>query len=172
MTTPAQLQSLEEAIWSLKLLQTPAVLLWLIKMPLAANWGVTIGHTPKQIREGTKLVFLGNLLGPHHRWNKAQWKKEKWKRCGKYSMWTKRVVLMHEVIYVHFFHKYKHLSPISSSISSMSKTFPFRFTPIWHQLSSGHISSRPTRTIIRPQLAIRLHLMQMDRLENQHVNGH
>ncbi len=29
----------------------------------------------------------------------------------------------------------------------------------------GHISSRPTRTIIKPQLAISLYLMQMDRLE-------
>lgn len=37
MTTAARLQSLEEATWSLKPLQTPAVPLRLIKIPSATN---------------------------------------------------------------------------------------------------------------------------------------
>lgn len=54
--------------------------------------------------------------------------------------------------------------------------FKCRFTPAWHPLSDtgdqmkGHISSLLTHTIIRLQLAIMLHLMQIDGLLNQHMN--
>lgn len=68
----------------------------------------------------------------------------------------------------------------SGNISLSLKTwmsFRCRFTPAWHPSSDtgdqmkGHISSPLTHTIIRRQLAIMLHLMQIDGLVNQHMNG-
>lgn len=82
-----------------------------------------------------------------------------------------------------FMHTHTHSSQYlisSGNISLWLKTwmsFKCRFTPAWHPSSDtgdqmkGHISSPLTHTIIRLQLAIMLHLMQIDGLVNQHMNG-
>lgn len=88
---------------------------------------------PSKQREWSKLFFLGNVLGAHHRWNKAQWE-----RCGKYSLDDQRGHELNDVLVSINTNTYRPFKVvIFHRCRKLERPFRFRFMPIWHQSSSG-----------------------------------